>query len=82
MPAPSKLVVATNSVKRLVSEEASYHRELQEQKKRVGLLQQNPDGGENAEYIVKQEVGPLLSRNITVLLLTLISCKLLQRQRR
>ncbi|KAA8652339.1 hypothetical protein EYZ11_008169 [Aspergillus tanneri] len=52
----SHLEIATQSVLRLVKEEASYHRELKEQTERVQRLeaQQNTDD-ENSEYTLKQE---------------------------
>lgn len=55
MPAPTQLTIATSAVNRLVKEEASYHKELEQQQARIVKLQQ--DGGdENAEYQLKQEV--------------------------
>jgi tubulin-specific chaperone A len=55
MPAPSRLSIATSSVKRLIKEEASYHKELEQQEERIKKLEQS-DGDENAEYQLKQEV--------------------------
>jgi tubulin-specific chaperone A len=55
MAPPSKLGVATSSLLRLVKEEASYHKEMEQQEGRIKKLQSNPDD-ENAEYILKQEV--------------------------
>ncbi|KAI9761676.1 MAG: hypothetical protein M4579_000910 [Chaenotheca gracillima] len=56
MPAPSPLSIATSSVLRLVKEEGSYHKELEQQEAR---LQRFQNGGsaedENAEYQLKQE---------------------------
>lgn len=54
MPPPSKLAVATSSTLRLVKEEASYHKELEQQEKRIKKLETSTD--ENAEYQLKQEV--------------------------
>jgi len=53
----SQLEITTSSVIRLVKEEASYHRELQQQTERLNKLendQSNED--ENKEYLLKQEV--------------------------
>lgn len=55
MPPPSQLAIATSAVTRLVKEEASYHKELEQQEKRIAKLEQ--DGGdENIEFQLKQEV--------------------------
>ena len=56
MPAPSKLAIATSSVTRLLKEEASYHKELEQQEARIKKSEQNRDG-ENADFQMKQEVG-------------------------
>lgn len=53
--APSQLEVATKAVQRLVKEEASYHKELEQQEARVHKLESST-GDENAEYLLKQEV--------------------------
>jgi tubulin-specific chaperone A len=55
MPAPSKLSIATSSVNRLVKEEASYHKEAEQQEQRIKKLESS-SGDENAEYQLKQEV--------------------------
>ncbi|EKG21178.1 Tubulin binding cofactor A [Macrophomina phaseolina MS6] len=54
MAPPSKLAVATSSVNRLVKEEASYHKELEQQQARIKKLEDST-GDENAEYQLKQE---------------------------
>ncbi|KAB2580034.1 Tubulin binding cofactor A [Lasiodiplodia theobromae] len=54
MAPPSKLAVATSSVNRLVKEETSYHKELEQQQARIKKLEETP-GDENAEYMLKQE---------------------------
>ncbi|KAK9596103.1 hypothetical protein V6Z92_002588 [Aspergillus fumigatus] len=52
----SQLEIATSSVERLVKEEASYHRELQQQTERIQKLEsQEPGEDENREYMLKQE---------------------------
>lgn len=58
MPAPSQLSIATSSLNRLVKEESSYHKELEQQQARIAKM----EGGEgaedeNAEFQLKQEVG-------------------------
>jgi tubulin-specific chaperone A len=54
----SQLEIATSSVERLVKEEASYHRELQQQTERIQKLESQEAGeDENREYMLKQEVG-------------------------
>ncbi len=57
MAPPSQLAIATSSVKRLVKEEASYHKELANQEARLQKLLESNDEDENAEYIVKQEAS-------------------------
>ncbi|KAK7552647.1 tubulin-specific chaperone-like protein Rbl2 [Phyllosticta paracitricarpa] len=54
MAPPSKLAVLTSSVIRLVKEEASYHKELEQQQARVQELESST-ADENAEYQLKQE---------------------------
>jgi len=63
MAPPTPLTIATASVQRLVKEEASYHRELQQQEQRIKRLEakQTPAGEDddgNQEYMLKQEVSP------------------------
>lgn len=61
MPAPSQLAIATSSLQRLTKEEASYHKELQMQQKRIDRLEKDQteetdeDRG-NHEFQLKQEV--------------------------
>jgi tubulin-specific chaperone A len=55
MPPPSKLKVATGVLSRLVKEEASYHKELEQQEARIKKIEADTEG-ENAEYQLKQEV--------------------------
>lgn len=55
MAPPSKLGVATSALLRLVKEEASYHKELEQQEARIAKLESST-GDENAEYQLKQEV--------------------------
>ena len=56
MAPPSKLAIATGVVLRLVKEEASYHKEIEQQEARVKKAETN-QGGENGEYTLKQEVN-------------------------
>lgn len=55
MAPPSQLMIATSSVNRLVKEEASYHKELEQQQASIAKLEQG-GGDENAEFQLKQEV--------------------------
>lgn len=65
---PSQLQIATSSLQRLVKEEASYHKELESQKKRIAELEtQKNDEDENREFKLKQEVGPTNPRTIDLL---------------
>lgn len=53
----SQLEITTSSVIRLVKEEASYHRELEQQAERIRKVEAGESGDdENKEYLVKQEV--------------------------
>lgn len=56
MAPPSKLAVATSSVLRLVKEEASYHKELEQQEARIKKLESSMED-DNAEYQLKQEAS-------------------------
>lgn len=60
MPAPSQLKIATSAVNRLVKEEKSYHKELEQQRARLEKLEKN-GGDENAEYEANQLVCELCS---------------------
>ncbi|KAH8425585.1 putative tubulin-specific chaperone Rbl2 [Aspergillus melleus] len=52
----SQLEITTQSVLRLVKEEASYHNELKEQTNRIQRLEtQENTGDENQEYTLRQE---------------------------
>lgn len=58
MPAPSPLAIATSSLNRLVKEEASYHKELEDQSARIAKLEAGEGADdENAEYILRQHVS-------------------------
>jgi len=56
MAPPSQLAIATSAVNRLVKEEASYHKELEQQQARIEKLKQASSDEENAEWNLKQEV--------------------------
>lgn len=56
MAPPSKLSIASSSVSRLLKEEASYHKELEQQESRIKRTQREAEG-ENAEFQLKQEVN-------------------------
>ncbi|KAL1310923.1 hypothetical protein AAFC00_001148 [Neodothiora populina] len=54
MAPPSQLAIATGAVNRLVKEEASYYKELEQQQARIANIGHDKDD-ENAEYKLKQE---------------------------
>ena len=56
MAPPNPLTIATSSLQRLVTEEASYHKELESQEKRLQKLTESTEEDENREYSLKQEV--------------------------
>jgi len=56
MPAPSRLQIATSSLERLLKEESSYHKELEQGKARVQRLEGEKSTDDNAEYMIRQEV--------------------------
>jgi len=56
MPAPSRLQIATSSLERLLKEENSYHKELEQGQARVRQLETEPSNDENADYMLRQEV--------------------------
>ncbi|KAI5284844.1 hypothetical protein KEM54_001021 [Ascosphaera aggregata] len=58
MAPKSPLSIATSSLQRLVKEEASYHREVEQQAERIKRLTAEPvadDDDGNREYLIKQE---------------------------
>ncbi|KAF4964158.1 hypothetical protein FSARC_7908 [Fusarium sarcochroum] len=58
MPPPSQLAIATSSVNRLLKEEASYHKELEQEEAKVQALKDKIAAGsddENATYMLKQQ---------------------------
>ncbi|KAI0555569.1 tubulin binding cofactor A [Xylaria curta] len=59
MPAPSPLVIATQSVQRLVKEDSYYRKELAQQSERVQKLEADlktsSESDGNATFILKQE---------------------------
>ena len=62
MPPPSQLAIATSSVNRLLKEEASYHKELEQEEAKVQALKEKIDSGAgdddgNASFMLKQQVG-------------------------
>lgn len=65
MPPPSQLQIALSSLQRLVKEEASYHKEMEQQKSRIAKLEatvgDKADGDGNEEYQLKQEVRSINS---------------------
>jgi tubulin-specific chaperone A len=74
MPPPSPLVIATGAVNRLLKEEASYHKELEEQEAQVKAQEEKVKSGQedeegNATYILKQQVSRCHWSAYTMLLL-------------
>jgi tubulin-specific chaperone A len=56
MAPPSKLAVATSVLRRLVKEEASYHKEIEHQAARIKKLESSTEDEDgNAEYTLRQE---------------------------
>ncbi|KAF4455462.1 tubulin binding cofactor A [Fusarium austroafricanum] len=59
MPPPSQLAIATGSVNRLLKEEASYHKEVEQEEAKVKALKEKIDSGanddENASFMLKQQ---------------------------
>ncbi|KAI9835324.1 MAG: hypothetical protein M1819_002468 [Sarea resinae] len=56
MPPPSSLTIATSALQRLVKEEKSYHKELQQQEERVRKLEsEKADADEDHEFKLRQE---------------------------
>ncbi|KAM0260385.1 hypothetical protein ACHAQJ_002786 [Trichoderma viride] len=60
MPPPSPLAIATGAVNRLLKEETSYHKELEEQEAQVKAQEERIKSGQededgNATYILKQQ---------------------------
>ena len=58
--APSQLQIATSALQRLVKEEASYYREIEQQQARIAKLEAKngtqAGGDGNEEYELRQEV--------------------------
>lgn len=58
MPAPSQIAINTSALNRLVKEQASYHKELEQQQASIAKLEQQQGGSdENAEFTLRQEVS-------------------------
>ncbi|KAM0342756.1 hypothetical protein ACHAPU_009248 [Fusarium lateritium] len=59
MPPPSQLAIATSSVNRLLKEEASYHKEVEQEEAKIRTLKEKIDSGadsdENASFMLKQQ---------------------------
>ncbi len=54
--APTQVQIATSVLQRLMKEEASYHKELEQQKARIVKLEKGEtEDSENLEYQLKQE---------------------------
>ena len=57
MAPPSKLTIQTQAVQRLLKEESSYHKEQEAQVGRIQKLEGGEEGGENRDFMLKQEVS-------------------------
>lgn len=58
--APSQIQIATGALQRLVKEEASYHKEMEQQQARIAKLeakQGQAEGDGNEEFELRQEVS-------------------------
>jgi tubulin-specific chaperone A len=61
MPAPSPLAIATSVLNRLVKEEVSYHKELEQQNVKIAKLEAGEGADdENADFILRQQVCVLV----------------------
>jgi len=76
MPAPSRLQIATSSLERLLKEESSYHKELEQGKARVQRLEGEKSTDDNAEYMIRQEV--LIMFRVSSRMLTTLQKKAVQ----
>jgi tubulin-specific chaperone A len=57
MPAPSPLAIATSVLNRLVKEEVSYHKELEQQNAKIAKLEAGEGADDqNADFILRQQV--------------------------
>ncbi|KAI6249515.1 hypothetical protein HI914_01474 [Erysiphe necator] len=74
---PSKLVIHSSSLQRLIKEEASYHEELEKQKQRLQKLTSEDSNDENREWMLKQQhtvleetrsIIPVIKKNIEIAL--------------
>ncbi|KAH9845850.1 putative tubulin-specific chaperone Rbl2 [Teratosphaeria destructans] len=72
MAPPSQLAIATSSLNRLVKEEASYHKEADQQQARITKLEQGDQSDENAEFTLKQETTVTLDLLLLGMTLTQI----------
>ncbi len=56
--APSQVQIATGVLQRLVKEEQSYYKEMDQQKARISKIEKGEgDDAENRDFQLKQEVG-------------------------
>jgi tubulin-specific chaperone A len=64
MPAPSPLAIATSVLNRLVKEEVSYHKELEQQNAKIAKLEAGEGADDqNADFILRQQVCLLPIQN-------------------
>lgn len=62
MAPPTPLAIATSSVNRLLKEEASYHKEVEQEEASIKALKEKIESGQddedgNGKYMLKQQVG-------------------------
>ena len=62
MAPPTPLAIATSSVNRLLKEEASYHKEVEQEEASIKALKEKIESGQgdedgNGTYMLKQQVG-------------------------
>ena len=62
--APSQVQIATSALQRLIKEEESYYKELEQQKARIAKLEKGEgDDPENADFQLRQEVSSQVPKN-------------------
>ena len=75
MPAPSQLAIATSVLNRLIKEEKSYHKELEQQNVKIAKLEAGEDAdNENAEFILRQQVSGITENRFSHLRLFFLIC--------
>lgn len=75
MAPPTPLAIATSSVNRLLKEEASYHKEVEQEEASIKALKEKIESGQgdedgNGTYMLKQQVGRATAPHQGQLLMT------------